>query len=578
MKKKISAKILVLAGILFAAGIASVLLGFLFIHSMNKKSQKISNECMEAVTLMADTSTSIEKVQKYANSSAAFRMQNQMEKNNAGLAPDSTQNTSDAMPQAENMQSENAQSESGQSENMQMMQTDNASDMKTNMENEIQNLTASFEALETAVKAFGNAEVLAGLEEYESVYEEYSTKIQSVLSSDSNSMDDYFELTAEGDDSITSRLETAADNLNTLISAQVSEASSQLNEQYSQSIMVYAVILAIMLVIGAAIIVMIMFIIKPLKSANRQLNDIIKNIEESNGDLTARIEVKSEDEIGELVDGINSFIEKLQLIMKDIKSKSDALQEASANMNGQITAVNDNAGSVSAVMEEMAASMQEISATAEQLSAGSDNIFHAIVNVTDQITEGNEITARIQKKSVRYREDTEQGRQSTNDMVAQIKDGLNQSIENSKQVARIQELTEDILSISSQTNMLALNASIEAARAGDAGKGFAVVAEEIRELAEDSRKIANSIQEISLVVIDSVKDLTGNSGKLLAYVDESILADYEKFAAITNEYRDDAADSVGGIVDSINDIEKDAEKNTEIGQKLQNYVEVFKKF
>ena len=493
MKKKISAKILVLAGILFAAGIASVLLGFLFIHSMNKKSQKISNECMEAVTLMADTSTSIEKVQKYAKSSAAFRMQKQMEKNNADGTSDSTQNASDAMPQAENMQSENAQSESGQSENMQMMQTDNASDMKTNMENEIQNLTASFEALETAVKAFGNAEVLAGLEEYESVYEEYSTKIQSVLSSDSNSMDDYFELTAEGDDSITSRLETAADNLNTLISAQVSEASSQLNEQYSQSIMVYAVILAIMLVIGAAIIVMIMFIIKPLKSANRQLNDIIKNIEESNGDLTARIEVKSEDEIGELVDGINSFIEKLQLIMKDIKSKSDALQEASANMNGQITAVNDNAGSVSAVMEEMAASMQEISATAEQLSAGSDNIFHAIVNVTEQITEGNEITARIQKKSVRYREDTEQGRQSTNDMVAQIKDGLNQSIENSKQVARIQELTEDILSISSQTNMLALNASIEAARAGDAGKGFAVVAEEIRELAEDSRKIANSI-------------------------------------------------------------------------------------
>ena len=491
------------------------------------------------------------------------------------------------------------------------------------MENEIQNLTASFEALETAVKAFGNAEVLAGLEEYESVYEEYSTKIQSVLSSDSNNMDDYFELTAEGDDSITSRLETAADNLNTLISAQVSEASSQLNEQYSQSIMVYAVILAIMLVIGAAIIVMIMFIIKPLKSANRQLNDIIKNIEESNGDLTARIEVKSEDEIGELVDGINSFIEKLQLIMKDIKSKSDALQEASANINGQITAVNDNAGSVSAVMEEMAASMQEISATAEQLSAGSDNIFHAIVNVTDQITEGNEITAQIQKKSVCYREDTEQGRQSTNDMVAQIKEGLNQSIENSKQVARIQELTEDILSISSQTNMLALNASIEAARAGDAGKGFAVVAEEIRELAEDSKKIANSIQEISLVVIDSVKDLTGNSGKLLAYVDESILADYEKFAAITNEYRDDAAkvndilenfavnaetlkntmaemnsgisdisttidessqgvndaaDSVGGIVNSINDIEDDAAKNTEIGQKLQNYVEVFKKF
>lgn len=80
-RARISVKILVLVGALFITGIVSVVMGFLCINSMNNKSQKISNECMEAVALMADTSTAIEKVQKYANSSAAFRMQNKMDGN-----------------------------------------------------------------------------------------------------------------------------------------------------------------------------------------------------------------------------------------------------------------------------------------------------------------------------------------------------------------------------------------------------------------------------------------------------------------------------------------------------------------
>ena len=177
--------------------------------------------------------------------------------------------------------------------------------------------------------------------------------------------------------------------------------------------------------------------------------------------------------------------------------------------------------------------------------------------------------------------------------------------------------------ITRQTALLALNASIEAARAGEAGRGFAVVAEQIRNLADESRNIANNIQEISLIVTESVSALTGDSQRLIDYVDESILADYEKFSGITNDYRNDAsrvndilknfaenartlkntmaemnsgisdisttidestkgineaADGVSGIVNSIDDIEKEAENNIIIGQKLQGYVQVFKKF
>lgn len=640
MRKKISAKILVLVGVLFAAGAAGIIMGMILINSMNDKSQNISNECMQAVTLMADTQTSIEKVQKYANSSAAFRMQSRVNggsNNNTAVSnsdnsgnniTDNNSNNAGGNTQpagaADNSAGQSGTDTAKQGMAQQSGDTkDNATDMQENMENVIQTLTDTFDELEAVINKFGNAEVLEGLSEYKEVYDEYSSKIQSILSGDSSSMDDFFELTAEGNDGITTKLENAADNLNALISAQVSSASDELNSQYSLSVKAFSAILVVMIIMGVAITLMIFAIIRPLKSASSQLNNMIEDIEDNNGNLTARINVMSDDEIGILVDGINIFIEKLQLIMKDINVQSEVLRTSSDNMNLQVAYVNNNANEVSAAMQQMAASMQEVSATVEQINAGADNIFEAIVNVNEQIEQGNKITGDIQNKSVKYMQDTNRGREAANAMVQNIREGLTGSIENSRQVERIQQLTDDILNISSQTNMLALNASIEAARAGEAGRGFAVVAEQIRNLADESRNIANNIQEISLIVTESVSALTGDSQRLIDYVDESILADYEKFSGITNDYRNDAsrvndilknfaenartlkntmaemnsgisdisttidestkgineaADGVSGIVNSIDDIEKEAENNIIIGQKLQGYVQVFKKF
>ena len=620
MKKKISAKILVFAGALFAAGAAGIIILFAMVHSMNDKSQKISNDCMQAVSIMADTSTAIEKVQKYANSSAAFRMQNRMNQ------ADKTQTVQDASKPSEGEPSEQKMDDTQKTaatEKTQPGASDNASDMQANMEEVIEELASSFTELEAAINAFGNEEVLDGLAEYKEIYEEYSAKVQSVLNGDNSDMDAFFELTAEGDDSITTQLEAAADKLDSLINSQVNEASAKLNDQYHISVIAFAVILTIMCVLGVLIVIMIILTIRPLKSASRQLADIIKNIEQNEGDLTTRISVKSDDEIGELVFGINEFIERLQNIMKDIKEQSDNIKEASDNIGNNISEVNNNAVNVSAAMQQMAAGMQEVSATVEQINAGSDNILAAIVDVNEQIDRGNEITSQILDKSVKYMQDTKNGQAAANKMVAEIKQGLTESINNSRQVEKIQELTEDILSISSQTNMLALNASIEAARAGEAGKGFAVVAEQIRKLADESRNIANDIQDINLIVTESVASLTGSSKKLLGYVDESILSDYEKFGSITEEYRADAdnvndilnrflesarmlkntmtdmnsgindisvtidesakginesADGTGRIVASINDIKREADINSNIGNRLTEYVRVFKQF
>ena len=204
--------------------------------------------------------------------------------------------------------------------------------------------------------------VIIQISEYNRIYDEYSSKIQSILSGDSSSMDDFFELTAEGNDGITTKLENAADNLNALISAQVSSASDELNSQYSLSVKAFSAILVVMIIMGVAITLMIFAIIRPLKSASSQLNNMIEDIEDNNGNLTARINVMSDDEIGILVDGINIFIEKLQLIMKDINVQSEVLRTSSDNMNLQVADVNNNANEVSAAMQQMADSMQEVSA------------------------------------------------------------------------------------------------------------------------------------------------------------------------------------------------------------------------
>ena len=616
MKKKISAKILVFAGALFAVGAAGIIILFAMIYSMNDKSQKISNDCMQAVSIMADTSTAIEKVQKYANSSAAFKMQNRVNEAGKTQVSQDASNTSDAnMPgqktdesqKTGKLQKTDEAQKAEESEKTQPVASDSASDMQANMEEVIEELTSSFSELENAINTFGNEEVLEGLAEYKEIDEEYSAKVQSIFSGDNSDMDAFFELTAEGEDSITTQLEAAADKLDSLINSQVNEASAKLNAQYHISVITFAVILTIMCVLGVLIVIMIIITIRPLKSASRQLADIIKDIEQNEGDLTTRIAVKSEDEIGELVSGINEFIERLQNIMKDIKEQSDNIKEASDNIGLNISDVNNNAVNVSAAMQQMAAGMQEVSATVEQINAGSDNILAAIVDVNEQIDRGNEITSQILNKSAKYMQDTRKGQEATNRMVADIKQGLTTSINNSRQVEKIQELTEDILSISS----------------GEAGKGFAVVAEQIRNLADESRSIANDIQNINLIVTESVSSLTGSSKRLLDYVDESILSDYERFGNITEEYKADAdnvndilnrflesarmlkntmtemnsgindisvtidestkginesADGVGKIVDSINDIKREADTNSNIGNMLTEYVRVFKQF
>lgn len=281
---------------------------------------------------------------------------------------------------------------------------------------------------------------------------------------------------------------------------------------------------------------------RPAKQAREQLASIIDKIENQQGDLTERVQVTSKDEIGELVMGINAFLERLHDIMCKINRESGNIQTSVNKITEGITISNESVNNVSAVMEQLSASMEEVSATAEQMNTGTDQLVSSMHQMKEETVEGTELVEGIRCRALEMKEITGKSKHNILSLVEDRQQQLESAIANSSQVEEIKRLTGDILEISSQTNLLALNASIEAARAGEAGKGFAVVADEIRVLADNSRNTANDIQNISDNVVLAVEKLVENSNDMIQLVNEVIMQDYDRFVTMSEQYHEDTTE------------------------------------
>ncbi len=293
-------------------------------------------------------------------------------------------------------------------------------------------------------------------------------------------------------------------------------------------------------------------IVRKIRSIADEVNGIISNIEQGNGDLTARINTKSKSELLFITSGINHFIETLQGIMKDVKDGSIVLTESSEEVTSQLRVADDNVTNTSAALEELSASMETVSGNVSHINESVEDVKAAAQEIADQATEGTKTASGIKAEADELKARVIQKKAEAGDQVENLSATLMESVHESEKVAQINELTKVILDIASQTNLLALNASIEAARAGEAGKGFSVVATEISSLADNSRQTAANIQDISNEVTAAVNNLAKNAQAVLDYINGQVISDYDEFVA-TGEKYEHTADIMTEMLGSFND-------------------------
>jgi methyl-accepting chemotaxis protein len=288
------------------------------------------------------------------------------------------------------------------------------------------------------------------------------------------------------------------------------------------------------LLLGGIALLLVIFVLllrfvvlAPLKNTALTTQAVSENLSSKEADFTYQMPVKRNDEIGVIIRSINGFISSLRGLVGQLKNAQSSLQVIGENLSSQSeesvkanTRIMDAATVIQGQTGEQAKSLERTNQVLQNAAEGLSGLNILIVDQNKAITASSssveEMAGTINAVTVAMKEMKEQ----FNNLVLVSDEGKKRQEDVNRQIQGIQSQSEALVGantiiaqIAAKTNLLAMNAAIEAAHAGDAGKGFAVVADEIRTLAENARSQSNSIKEELSGIAKSVKDTVGISAK-----------------------------------------------------------------
>lgn len=374
----------------------------------------------------------------------------------------------------------------------------------------VQEIKAEEAALDEKLDAYGGFVSQADQGTYQSLlngYSEFKHALVSLVcaSADSKTQEAY--ATANGDVARWSEAaEADIDALSDSVSAQAKAARGRLTLVYIVSLVTSAVTLVVgVLLVAAGFRIIRKYVLTPIR-------DVMGTLQDSS--------------------------ERISGVVGEVRQRTQT-------SNGSVRSLSELTEQLSAALEEIAGSASAITASAGGTRGDTQSMAEECSAITVYSAGMRERAEEMERSA---HQETERVRGKTADIMAM----LDQAIEKSRSVEQIEALTKDILNISDSTNLIAINASIEAARAGAAGAGFSVVAQEVHQLASSCAETASHIQKVSGMVVGAVDYLAGSARELADYLSQAVLDQLERSVQAGRQYREDA-DYIGRAMEEFND-------------------------